>query len=99
MTVNQPVVVGFDDTEHSHKAVEYAVAEAFLRPGTLPAREAIERVANALAEKLELAGTEIDLMMPPTWIARQIGKPCSGNPASARVGVRSEIGRRESLAW
>jgi nucleotide-binding universal stress UspA family protein len=31
MTVNEPVVVGFDDTEHSTKAVEYAVAEAFAR--------------------------------------------------------------------
>jgi nucleotide-binding universal stress UspA family protein len=29
--VNQPVVVGFDDTEHSAKAIEYAAAEAIAR--------------------------------------------------------------------
>jgi nucleotide-binding universal stress UspA family protein len=33
--VNEPVVVGFDDTEHSTKAVEYAVAEAYARQAPL----------------------------------------------------------------
>jgi hypothetical protein len=33
-------------------------------------------VADVLAEKLELTGSEIDALMPPAWIARH-GDPCT----------------------
>lgn len=35
MTVNKPVVVGFDDAAHSAKTIEYAAAEAFARQAPL----------------------------------------------------------------
>jgi hypothetical protein len=45
-------------------------------------RETIERVADALAEKLELTGAQIDAMMPSAWVAKNmIGKArCGGDP-------------------
>jgi hypothetical protein len=39
----------------------------------------IGRVADALAEKLELMGAEIDAMMPVSWIARAYA-PSGGEP-------------------
>ena len=33
-------------------------------------------MADVLAEKLELTGSEIDALMPPAWIARH-GDPCT----------------------
>jgi hypothetical protein len=45
-------------------------------------RETIERVADALAEKLKLTGLQIDAMMPSAWVAKNvIGKAhCGGDP-------------------
>jgi hypothetical protein len=44
-------------------------------------QQAVERVADALAEKLLLTAGEIDALMPPAWIAQYgIGKQCTGDP-------------------
>jgi hypothetical protein len=57
--------------------------EAFLRRVAFSFVEhhqaTIHHVADALAEKFELTGAEIDAMMPAAWIARA-HEPCSGPP-------------------
>ena len=58
-------------------------------------QETIDRVADALAQRLELTNAEIDGMMPADWLA-QAYEPCGGAPypcANARCG----IARAESL--
>ena len=42
-------------------------------------RETIDRVADALAERLSLSNAEIDGMMPADWLA-QAYEPCGGAP-------------------
>jgi hypothetical protein len=41
--------------------------------------ETINRVADALAERLSLSNAEIDAMMPASWTARAYA-PCGGEP-------------------
>ena len=56
-------------------------------------RVTIERVADVLAERLELTGSEIDALMPPAWIARYgIGvRPAAATHFGATNARRVEL--------
>jgi len=57
------------------------VADGLTAPGISVTDLAVSgaRVADVLAERHELTGEEIDLLMPPDWIAQR-GEPCDGDP-------------------